>query len=146
LREVVPADLCDILRLEAENPSPWSRDDIDQEIGRYDRAQYVAVDEGSGVIVGWCCCRLLDDQAELLKIAVLGSLRRRGVASVLLAHVVRHLAVRGAQALFLEVRSLNLPALQFYRKHGFVEIGRRRRYYSSPDDDALVLERTISSD
>lgn len=138
-----PADLDDVLRLEAENPSPWSREDIDLEIGRHDRALYVAVDEGMGVIVGWCCCRLLDDQAELLKIAVAGMMRKRGVASGLLAHLLRHIAGRGVQTLFLEVRSRNFPALRFYRKHGFVEIGRRRRYYSSPDDDALVLERYL---
>jgi ribosomal-protein-alanine N-acetyltransferase len=139
-----PDDLHDVLRLEAENPSPWSREDIDQEIGRYDRILYVAVDEGMGVIVGWCCCRFLDDQAELLKIAVLGSMRKRGVASILLAHLLKHLSGRGVQALFLEVRSRNYPALQFYLKHGFAEVGRRRRYYSSPDDDALVFERNFA--
>lgn len=139
-----PADLDDVLRLEAENPSPWSREDIDKEVGRYDRAQYVAVDEEEGGIVGWCCCRFLDDQAELLKIAVIGSMRKRGVASVLLTHLLKDLADRGVQALFLEVRSRNFPALRFYRKHGFTEIGRRQRYYSSPDDDALVLERNFT--
>lgn len=139
-----PADLDDVLRLEAENPSPWSREDIDKEVGRYDRAQYVAVDEKEGGIVGWCCCRFLDDQAELLKIAVIGSMRKRGVASVLLTHLLKDLADRGVQALFLEVRSRNFPALRFYRKHGFTEIGRRQRYYSSPDDDALVLERNFA--
>jgi ribosomal-protein-alanine N-acetyltransferase len=144
LRELNTVDLDEVLRLESENPSPWNREDIDQEIGRHDRIMYVAVNEGMGVIVGWCCCRLLDDQAELLKIAVLGSMRKRGVASTLLAHLLRRLAGRGVQALFLEVRSRNFPALRFYRKHGFVEIGRRRRYYSSPDDDALVLERNFS--
>lgn len=136
-----PADLDDVLLLEAENPSPWSRSDIEQEIGRHDRVLYVAVDEVMGVIAGWCCCRLLGDQAELLKLAVVGTKRNRGVASGLLAHLLRHIVGRGVQTLFLEVRSRNFPALRFYRKHGFVEIGRRRRYYSSPDDDALVLER-----
>ncbi|EFK95203.1 ribosomal-protein-alanine acetyltransferase, partial [sediment metagenome] len=87
-----PADLDDVLRLEAENPSPWSREDIEQEIGRHDRVLFVAVDEEMGVIIGWCCCRLLDDQAELLKIAVVGTMRKRGVASVLLAHLLKHIA------------------------------------------------------
>ena len=141
---MIPADLDNVLRLEVENSSPWSREDIDKEVGRYDRAHYVAVDEGMGVIIGWCCCRFLDDQAELLKIAVLGSMRKRGVASILLAHLLKDLADRGVQALFLEVRSRNFPALRFYRKHGFTEIGRRQRYYSSPEDDALVLERNCA--
>ncbi|KAB2889502.1 MAG: ribosomal-protein-alanine N-acetyltransferase [Desulfobulbaceae bacterium] len=141
---MIPADLDEVLRLEAENPSPWSREDIEREIGRYDRILYVTVDETLGVIVGWCCCRFLDDQAELLKIAVLGSMRRRGVASGLLTLLLEYLAGRGVQALYLEVRSRNFPALRFYRKHGFAEVGRRRRYYFSPDDDAIVLERDFA--
>ena len=138
-----PADLDGILGLEAENPSPWSREDIDQELGRHDRVQYVAVDAVSGVVCGWCCCRFFEDQAELLKIAVRGAFRKRGVASALLARAVEYLAGRGVCRLFLEVRAGNRAARRFYSANGFAEVGLRRNYYTAPDDDALVLERSL---
>jgi ribosomal-protein-alanine N-acetyltransferase len=138
---MTPADLDGVHRLEMENLSPWSREEIDLELGRHDRVQYVAVDAASGAVHGWCCCRFLGEQGELLKIAVQVGCRKRGIASALLSQALRYLADRGVRTLFLEVRSGNFPARQFYRKNGFVEIGMRRQYYSSPDDDALVLER-----
>jgi [ribosomal protein S18]-alanine N-acetyltransferase len=41
------------------------------------------------------------------------------------------------------VRESNEPALRLYRSRGFEEISRRRRYYKSPVEDALVLRRAV---
>ena len=49
---------------------------------------------------------------------------------------------RGAGAMFLEVAAGNAPALALYGREGFAEVGRRRRYYRHPTEDALVLGRT----
>jgi ribosomal-protein-alanine N-acetyltransferase len=40
--------------------------------------------------------------------------------------------------MFLEVATGNAAALALYRREGFVEVGRRRRYYADASD-ALVL-------
>ena len=40
--------------------------------------------------------------------------------------------------MFLEVATGNAAALALYRREGFVEVGRRRRYYADRSD-ALVL-------
>ncbi|NVN31455.1 ribosomal-protein-alanine acetyltransferase, partial [Endobacter medicaginis] len=46
--------------------------------------------------------------------------------------------------LFIEVAAGNGPAIALYRGCGFVEVGRRRRYY--PDgDDALVMVLSLSA-
>jgi ribosomal-protein-alanine N-acetyltransferase len=45
--------------------------------------------------------------------------------------------------MFLEVATGNSPALELYRRIGFVEVGRRRRYYAD-SSDALVLRMNIS--
>ncbi|MCL4507345.1 MAG: ribosomal-protein-alanine N-acetyltransferase, partial [Chloroflexi bacterium] len=39
----------------------------------------------------------------------------------------------------LEVRVSNTVAQNLYRKYGFSEIGRRKRYYRDNDEDALIM-------
>jgi ribosomal-protein-alanine N-acetyltransferase len=45
----------------------------------------------------------------------------------------------GAQSMQLEVRSASVAALALYRSLGFVEQGRRTRYYRDPEDDAVLM-------
>jgi ribosomal-protein-alanine N-acetyltransferase len=45
----------------------------------------------------------------------------------------------GAQSSFLEVRESNLAAQEMYRKFGYEETGRRRRYYKDNDEDAILM-------
>ena len=41
---------------------------------------------------------------------------------------------------FLEVRADNPVAQALYRSEGFVEVGRRARYYQPDDVDAIVMK------
>ena len=43
----------------------------------------------------------------------------------------------------LEVRQSNEVAQRLYARHGFVPIGRRRRYYQAPPEDAVVMRLTL---
>ena len=54
-------------------------------------------------------------------------------------------AERGAQQVYLDVRESNWPARRLYASRGFVEIGRRRRYYRRPAEDALVLRKDLAT-
>jgi ribosomal-protein-alanine N-acetyltransferase len=44
-------------------------------------------------------------------------------------------------AVFLEVRTDNLPAIALYRSAGFVEVGLRKRYYRASGADAYTMRR-----
>jgi ribosomal-protein-alanine N-acetyltransferase len=84
------------------------------------------------------------EEAEVLTLAVIPAMRRRGVAAALLRRAMAEAAARGAGALFLEVSTRNAAAQALYRRFGFIEVGRRRRYY--PDgSDALVLRVELSA-
>lgn len=137
------ADLEGIAAIERESPSPWKHDLISREIHQADGVRLVAEDTEGGLILGWCCGRQIGPEAELLKISVLLAKRKCGIASELLVRLVQEFTVRGVNSLFLEVRAGNFPALQLYRKHGFNEIGRRKRYYCDPEEDALVLTKDL---
>lgn len=87
------------------------------------------VAEADGEIVGHAIVSIVYEIAELQRIAVGPTYRRRGHARALLAHVVATATGEGAERLLLEVRETNEPALAFYASAGFVEIDRRPRYY-----------------
>ena len=43
----------------------------------------------------------------------------------------------------LEVRESNAAAIAFYRKNGFVPVGRRKGFYEKPVEDALIYKREL---
>ena len=51
---------------------------------------------------------------------------------------------KGAEFVALEVRHSNLSAIKLYRQLGFVETGRRKRYYEN-GEDALLMEYIFKS-
>jgi ribosomal-protein-alanine N-acetyltransferase len=50
-------------------------------------------------------------------------------------------ADRRSPVVLLEVRADNERAMGLYRRRGFAEIGRRRRYYQPSGTDAVVMRR-----
>lgn len=75
--------------------------------------------------------------SELHRVAVLPEFRQRGLAHRLLSEWVMR---SGGRRLMLDVAAKNTAAIALYRRHGFVMIANRKRYYSD-GDDALILER-----
>ncbi len=93
---------------------------------------------------GLVLARTVADEAEILTLAVLPALRRRGLGERLLRAAMARCARSGAASMFLEVATTNHPARGLYKKLGFEEAGLRRRYYSD-GTDALVLRSTLSA-
>ena len=143
LRRMRLTDLEAVAAIELEALSPWGRRALEQELRQPKSLQFVAEDNDLGVISGWCCGRLIGPEAELLKISVLRSRRRSGIASLLLARLVQEVVAAGGQSLYLEVRAENAPAVLFYRKHGFKRTGLRKKYYTDPEDDAVVFVKDL---
>ena len=84
-------------------------------------------------------------EAEILTLATLAGQRRLGAGRALVQEILVQAAALGAGALFLEVAQTNVAARALYTGLGFLEIGRRERYYPGPVGpiDALVLRRTL---
>lgn len=133
--------------LEQQTLSPWSLASLIKELQQDRGVVFVAELHTDGntapEIVGWCACRYIVPEAELLKIVVDKRFRRAGVATALLKHLSLFLCQRHIEMLFLEVRAQNQNALKFYIKSGFVAIGERVGYYSNPDDKASLLQKML---
>lgn len=65
--------------------------------------------------------------------------RGRGLGRTMMDSMLHAAAIEGARTVWLEVRPSNLHALSLYRSKGFVETGRRARYYSDTGEDAIVM-------
>jgi ribosomal-protein-alanine N-acetyltransferase len=72
-------------------------------------------------------------------IAVDPRFQRRSLARKLFEELVYQLGLAGIAEVVLEVRASNQSALGLYRVLGFVETGRRPRYYADPQEDAVLM-------
>ncbi len=90
-------------------------------------------------IVGFAVASLLPPQAELELIAVAPPFQRGGLARRLFAALATELRAALVTEVLLEVRASNHPALGLYRQLGFLETGRRTRYYQNPVEDAVLM-------
>jgi [ribosomal protein S18]-alanine N-acetyltransferase len=114
----------------------WGEDAISLQVAL--PGNIALIHESGGMLLG----RLAADEAEVLTLAVAPSVRRQGIATALLRAAAAEMKARGATRLFLEVATGNAAALALYRREGFVEVGRRRRYYADRSD-ALVLRAAL---
>jgi ribosomal-protein-alanine N-acetyltransferase len=99
-------------------------------------------DDIAGYVVAWFAA----DEGEIANLAVSPIAWGGGVGRALLTSALDVAASRGASAVYLEVRDSNERARRLYRSSGFEEVGRRRRYYRHPVEDAIVLRRTMTKD
>ena len=144
LRLATPADLPEVVAMERECYSdPWPASAFSALPDNPRVVFAVARDAETGRLEGYSIAWFVVDEGELANLAVTPKSRRRGVASKLLARVLDAASQRGTQDLYLEVRESNAAARALYGKNEFKEVGRRKSYYRSPTEDALILRRTL---
>ncbi len=105
---------------------------------------FVSPDE-RGAVGGYLMLSIAVTEAEIINVAVRAILRRRGIAERLVTEALAFARAQGVVACYLEVRESNLPARRLYEKVGFVVVGRRKMYYSAPEEDALVMKFSMES-
>lgn len=122
---------------EASFAIPWSAGAFRSVLARPDAVLLVA--DAGGEVVGHAAAWFAGDEGELADLAVRPAERGRGIGRRLVEEV-RSVAVdRGVRDLYLQVRESNATARRLYASSGFRPVGRRRSYYRSPREDALVL-------
>jgi [ribosomal protein S18]-alanine N-acetyltransferase len=91
----------------------------------------------------------LRSEARLLNLSIHPDYRGRGLGRRLLLHLLERARLHTAAGVRLLVRAGNQEALRLYTAVGFVEVGRRRRYYPAGysagggREDAFVLRLTL---
>lgn len=120
----------------------WSLDSIRFCLTGEHQLALIARDE-DGAPLGYLTGSLLPDAAEIFRIGVLPWQRRQGVGRALADAFFAEARAVGADRALLEVRESNSGARAFYARLGAVELCRRRHYYRSPEEDAVILEFSL---
>jgi ribosomal-protein-alanine N-acetyltransferase len=134
--------LAEVMEIErASFGMPWSQEGLLRVMTTPGSLAYAA--EIDGTLVGYVLALRVDEEAEILKLAVHPDVRGQGVARVLNARCIAELKELGCRELYLEVRRSNLAAISLYEGFGFREVGVRKSYYTSPVEDAILMRREL---
>ena len=140
IRNAEERDLEQIEALEVANFSrPWPIDMLRRQLPS-DRHEFLVAAQGDRVL-GYIGMLHVMDEGYISNVAVDESVRRAGIASMLVDGMLRRCEALALLFVTLEVRASNEPAIRLYAKHGFEEVGRRKGYYEAPREDAILMTK-----
>ncbi|PZA21487.1 ribosomal-protein-alanine N-acetyltransferase [Modestobacter versicolor] len=137
-------DLDAVMRLEEElfAPDTWTRSMYREELGMRDTRHYLVAVDDADAVVGYAGLIAYPEEAHVATIGVSGARQGEGIGGTLLDALLAE-ADRRTPVVLLEVRADDEPTQAFYRRRGFVEIGRRPNYYPLSGADAVVMRREV---
>lgn len=141
VKPMQPEDLAVCAAIEQHAPDPWTEAQMAEELS-FEGARLFVVRQGDA-IAGLAAFQLAADEASLNTVTIDPAFRRQGAARALLCGALEALKTEGAAMCFLEVRSRNAPALALYDALGFSRAGLRKRFFTNPPDDAIVMNKLL---
>ena len=133
-------DAAALARLAAQAlPEAWSERGFAQEIAAPVARVWVAR-RSDGEPIGYLVAHAVQDEIQVLSLAVAAPHRRRGVGRALLEHALAR--EPDAAVAHLEVRSNDAGAQAFYARLRFRAVGRRPGFYPG-GVDAITLARVL---
>lgn len=138
IREAKEEDINDIISIEMESfTAPWTRESHCEEMSN--PLSVLRVAEYNDNLVGYICASIFHDEGHILNLASHPLYRRMGVAKALVKDIISYIRDHGGKKIFLEVRTSNMIAVQLYNGLGFEITARRKDYYRTPREDAVVM-------
>lgn len=139
--------LPDILQIEeACFSSPWTRKMLEAELSGNRFAHFLLAkrvmpgEAGSSSIIGYLCFWVIFEEVRLMNLAVIESMRHKGIAKALVSQALEAGAAEAGMRALLEVRASNQAAQALYHSLGFRDVTTRPAYYTNPIEDALLME------
>lgn len=131
-------DVEDIANIEKSSFStPWSENAI-RESMNVGTTFYVA--RFKNKIVGYMGLSKVVGEGYVTNIAVLPEHRRLGIGEKILRHVIDN-SKDDLEFISLEVRISNNAAISLYEKFDFQRVGLRKRFYTNPTEDAIIMTK-----
>jgi len=146
IRLAVELDVHDIAEVAYRNSrNPWTEAGLLEEL-KYDFSLLIAAElnySNKSSIIGFANLHITEPEAHLNEIAIEKQYRRMNIGSRLLYFCINESKVRGCEYITLEVRESNEEAIRFYKKNGFHILGKRKKIYTDPNDDAIIMRLEI---
>lgn len=116
---------------------PWTEAQLRAQLPD-DRHVFLVAERGDEVL-GYVGLMHVLDEGYISNVAVSPDCRRQGIGAALIAELTRRAGRLELAFLTLEARVSNAPAIRLYEKMGFRQVGRRKRYYQRPEEDAVLM-------
>lgn len=100
--------------------------------------------QSRSALAGLAVLAVLIDFCELCNLVVQPAYLSKKVGYRLLRSCLEIARHEGIPKMFLEVRTSNLRAIEFYKANGFQVVSKRKNYYRNPTEDAWIMERRDS--
>jgi [ribosomal protein S18]-alanine N-acetyltransferase len=155
IERMLESDLEEVLQIEQVSFSlPWTRNMFETELRETTLsypivARWVEVSSPaeqtpektsrSGPVCGYSVFWHVIDEIHIGNLAVSPKFRRHGIALALIQNILKLGQQWQVKRISLEVRQSNESAIQLYHRFGFKEVAIRKKYYSQPIEDALVM-------
>jgi len=134
-------DLKEAYKIECEvNPSPWKYETF---LSSFEVGHKGLICKHDSEIIGFIIFSSINPEAHILSISVTKKIQSKGVGSLLLQSMLDQCAAMNYKKIFLEVRTSNLQAINFYQKFGFSKDAIRDNYYTDNSEDALLMSLSI---
>ena len=131
-------DVKDIANIENNSFStPWSEKAIRESM---DAGTIFYVACFNDKIVGYMGLSKIVGEGYVTNIAVLPEYRRLGIGEKILGYVIDNTKAE-LEFISLEVRVSNIAAISLYEKFGFERVGLRKRFYTNPQEDAIIMTK-----
>ncbi len=140
IQPATPSDISSIANIEKECFStPWSQNAILESMNA-GTCFYVAKIHNN--IVGYMGLSKIAGEGYVTNIAVLPQYRRCGIGKKILEYVIED-SKNELEFISLEVRVSNNAAIALYEHFGFEVVGMRKRFYTNPQEDALIMTKNF---
>lgn len=140
---IAPATLSDVTAIANIEKdcfyTPWSENAINESMCS-GTSFYVA--RLNNEIVGYMGLSKIAGEGYVTNIAVLSRYRQRGVGKKILKYVIEN-SKNELEFISLEVRVSNKTAISLYEHFGFETVGLRKRFYTNPQEDALIMTKNF---
>ena len=134
-------DLKEAYKIECEvNPSPWKYETF---LSSFEVGHKGLICKHDSEIIGFIIFSPINPEAHILSISVTKKIQSKGVGSLLLQSMLDQCAAMNYKKIFLEVRTSNLQAINFYQKFGFSKDAIRDNYYTDNSEDPLLMSLSI---
>lgn len=117
---------------------PWSENTVKEAM--MGNTEFFVAQKGERII-GYIGISCVLDEGYITNLAVTESERKKGIGTALLNRVFSLAKDEKLSFISLEVRESNRNAVSLYTALGFKEEGKRKNFYVSPKEDALILTK-----